>query len=113
MKLSQLEKSFIRAEQKRQSRWLWARWVNATVSLLVVAGTMLNMKQLLSLIGDSSVPAVIALLFWPFCSFVVLAFSGCFVYTLAHWQGDIATSLLIRLVQDHDQDDSGRPAKGQ
>lgn len=104
MKLSKYEKSFIRAEQRRQSRWPRARWASAAVSVLVVALSAVNIKRLLGLMDDSSVPASVALLFWPFCWFVALAFSGWLAYTIAHWRGDTATSLLLRLVQEHDQD---------
>jgi hypothetical protein len=111
MKLSPLERSFIRRELKRQSRWLWARWVNAAVSVLVVAASIVNMKCLLALMGDHGAPSNFVVWFWAFCCFVVLSFSGWFVYTLAHWRGDIATSLLIKMVQEHDTDDPSRPTK--
>jgi hypothetical protein len=109
MSLSESERSFIKAEQRRQSRWRWTRWVNATVSLFVVVASGVNMKRLATLIGNNGMPESVVLWFWPFCWIVLLSFSSRFVYTLAHWRGDLATALLLRLAQEHDREAKENP----
>ena len=102
MTLSECEKSYIIAEQKRQARWLRNRWAYVVVSILVISGSLINMKRLVALEEDSNAPVPGLLWFWPFCWFVLLGFSGWLAYTIAHWRGDISTSLLLKLIREHE-----------
>jgi hypothetical protein len=111
MKLTESERRFIKKAEQRERSWQWIRWGALVGSAVVVAIAGWSLVRLLDQMTDGG-PALAW--FTPFAWFTLIGASGLLGWTLSHWQGDVKTRLLTRLVGEHNTTSAqpGAPPNG-
>ena len=103
IKLSDSESRFVRLCEKRHRLWAWARWLNLGLALLCVAATVWVVVELgrFDTATASSFEAALVAWLWPICLVLLIMGFGWATFTVQRWNGDLRTLLLLRLLQEH------------
>ena len=105
MKLSEPEKKLVRRLQKNQRAWRWMRWFSLVMSAVFIGLIYDTLTRMPAMMSDSSGLMVVAFVS-PICWLLLFITSFLLGCTVAFWNGDPKTRLLLRLLEDHEDDDA-------